>query len=110
MSTRIRLARKGAKKKPFYRIVVSDSRSPRDGKFIEVLGYYNPILPKDDANRISLKEERVSHWLSTGAEPSEKVSKFIDLKGIKNPFSEKLAKRKVSTERKPKAPKKEQKN
>lgn len=109
MSTRIRLARKGAKKKPFYRIVVSDSRSPRDGKFIEILGHYNPMLPSEDANRISLKEDRVSHWLATGAEPTEKVSKFIDIKGIKNPFAEKLAKRKVSTEKKPKAPKKEKK-
>jgi small subunit ribosomal protein S16 len=110
MSTRIRLARKGAKKRPFYRIVVSDSRSPRDGKFIEILGHYDPMLPKENTNRISLKEDRVIHWLSTGAEPSDKVSKFIDNQGIKNPFSEKLAKRKVSTARKPKAPKKEQKS
>lgn len=109
MSTRIRLARKGAKKKPFYRIVVTDSRSPRDGKFIEIVGTYNPMLAKDNAERVVLKQDRLEYWISQGAYPSETVAKFIDAKGIKNPLSEKLAKRKTSTERKEKPAKKENK-
>ncbi|MDP6926609.1 MAG: 30S ribosomal protein S16 [Rhodospirillales bacterium] len=77
MSTRIRLSRGGAKKRPFYRIVVADSRSPRDGKYIERLGTYNPMVPKDHPERIILKEERIKHWLSNGAKPTDRVQRFL---------------------------------
>ena len=77
MSTRIRLARAGSKNRPFFRIVVSDKRSPRDGKFIEKLGTYNPLLPKEDENRILFDEERVKYWLSKGATPSYKMAIFL---------------------------------
>lgn len=77
MATRIRLARGGAKKRPYYRIVVSDSRSPRDGKFIEKVGVYHPMLGKDDPNRVQFQEERVKHWLGQGATPSERVENFL---------------------------------
>lgn len=77
MGTRIRLARAGAKKRPFYRIVVADIRAPRDGKFIEKLGTYNPLLSKEDPNRVSLNAERVTHWLGQGATPSERVEAFL---------------------------------
>lgn len=82
MALKIRLARGGAKKRPFYRIVVADQRMPRDGRFIERLGTFNPLLPKDDANRIVLKEERIKHWLSHGALPSDRVNRFLDAAGI----------------------------
>jgi small subunit ribosomal protein S16 len=106
MATRIRLARRGAKKKPFYRIIVTDSRSPRDGKFIEILGTYNPMLPKDDENKVVLKKDRIEHWISQGAYPSEKVAKLIALQNVTNPLASKLAKKKKSTERKVKPSKK----
>lgn len=77
MSLRIRLARGGAKKRPYYRIVIADSRMPRDGRFIERVGSYNPMLPKDHSDRIVLKEERIRHWLSVGAQPSERVARFL---------------------------------
>ena len=77
MSTRIRLARAGSKNRPFFRIVVSDKRSPRDGKFIEKLGTYNPLLPKEDENRVLFDEERVKYWLSKGATPSYKMAIFL---------------------------------
>ena len=77
MSTRIRLARAGSKNRPFFRIVVSDKRSPRDGKFIEKLGTYNPLLPKEDENRVSFDEERIKYWLSKGATPSYKMAIFL---------------------------------
>ena len=77
MSTRIRLSRAGSKNRPFFRIVVSDKRSPRDGKFIEKLGTYNPLLSKDDENRIIFDEERVKYWLSKGATPSYKMAIFL---------------------------------
>lgn len=77
MSLKIRLARGGAKKRPFYRIVVADSRMPRDGRFIERLGTYNPMLPKEHPNRIELKIERIQHWLSVGARPSDRVARFL---------------------------------
>jgi len=77
MSLRIRLSRGGAKKRPFYRIVVADSRSPRDGRFIEKIGTYNPMLGRDDPNRISLDTDRVKHWLGVGALPSDRVAKFL---------------------------------
>jgi len=77
MSLRIRLSRGGAKKRPFYRIVVADSRSPRDGRFIERIGTYNPMLAKDDPARINLDTDRAKHWLGVGALPSERVAKFL---------------------------------
>jgi small subunit ribosomal protein S16 len=77
MSLRIRLSRGGAKKRPFYRIVVADSRSPRDGRFIEKIGTYNPMLAKDDPARINLDTERAKHWLGVGALPSDRVAKFL---------------------------------
>ena len=77
MSTRIRLARAGSKNRPFFRIVVSDRRSPRDGKFIEKLGTYNPLLPKEDESRVLFDEERIKYWLSKGATPSYKMAIFL---------------------------------
>jgi small subunit ribosomal protein S16 len=77
MSLRIRLSRGGAKKRPFYRIVVADSRSPRDGRFIEKIGTYNPMLQKDDPARINLDTDRAKHWLGVGALPSDRVAKFL---------------------------------
>jgi len=77
MSLKIRLARGGAKKRPFYRIVIADSRSPRDGRFIERVGSYNPMLAKDHAERVVIAEDRIKHWLSVGATPSERVAKFL---------------------------------
>ena len=77
MALKIRLARGGAKKRPYYRIVVADSRSPRDGKFIERLGHYNPLLPKDHENRIKLEAERIQYWLGVGATPSDRVARFL---------------------------------
>ena len=77
MSLKIRLARGGAKKRPFYRIVVADSRMPRDGRFIERVGTYNPMLPKEHPNRVELKTERIQHWLSVGARPSDRVARFL---------------------------------
>jgi small subunit ribosomal protein S16 len=77
MSLRIRLARGGAKKRPYYRIVIADSRMPRDGRFIERVGSYNPMLPKDHSDRIVLKEDRIRHWLSVGAQPSDRVARFL---------------------------------
>jgi len=82
MATKIRLARGGAKKKPYYRIVVADSRNPRDGKFIERIGSYNPMLAKDDANRIQFKEDRLNYWLSTGAEYTDRIAFFLKAKGV----------------------------
>ncbi len=79
---RIRLTRGGAKKRPFYRIVVADSRAPRDGRFIEKLGSYNPMLPKEHADRLILKEERVKYWLGVGALPSDRVARFLGLTGV----------------------------
>ena len=77
MSLRIRLARGGTKKRPFYRIVVADSRSPRDGRFIEKIGTYNPMLPREHAERIRLDTDRVKHWLGVGAKPSDRVARFL---------------------------------
>lgn len=77
MSLRIRLSRGGAKKRPFYRIVVADSRSPRDGKFIEKIGTYNPMLARDSGDRLVIQEDRVKHWMSVGALPSDRVARFL---------------------------------
>jgi len=77
MSLKIRLSRGGAKKRPYYRIVVADSRSPRDGRFIERIGSYNPMVPKDHPERLVLNAERAKHWLSVGATPSDRVTRFL---------------------------------
>ncbi len=82
MALSIRLSRGGAKKRPVYRIVVADSRAPRDGRFIEKLGTYNPLLPKDSAERVTLDTERAKHWLSVGAQPTDRVERFLDAAGL----------------------------
>src|SRR5258708_17251209 len=82
MSLKVRLARGGAKKRPFYSIVVADARSPRDGRFIEKLGTYNPMLERGHADRVTLKEERLKHWLGVGAQPTERVARFLGDAGI----------------------------
>ena len=82
MSLKIRLARAGAKKRPYYHIVVADSRSPRDGRFIERLGSYNPMLPSDHAERLKLHNERLMHWVGQGALPTERVARFMGHAGL----------------------------
>jgi small subunit ribosomal protein S16 len=79
---KIRLARGGSKKRPFYRIVAADSRMPRDGRFIEKLGSYNPLLPKDSEERVQMNVERVQHWLDQGAQPTDRVSRFLEAAGV----------------------------
>ena len=83
MAISLRLSRGGAKKRPYYRIVAADSRSPRDGKFLEQIGTYNPMLAKDDANRVRLNEDRIRYWLGVGAQPTDRVARFLDVAGIK---------------------------
>lgn len=83
MAIAIRLSRGGAKKRPYYRIVVADSRSPRDGKYLEQIGTYNPLLAKTDDKRIVLNEDRARHWLGVGAQPSDRVARFLDSAGIR---------------------------
>ncbi len=82
MSLKIRLARAGAKKRPYYRIVVADSRSPRDGRFIDKVGTYDPMKPKDDAGRIILESEKIQAWLAKGAQPTDRVLRFLDAAGL----------------------------
>lgn len=82
MSLKIRLARAGAKKRPYYRIVIADSRSPRDGKYIEKVGTFNPLLPRDSAERVKLDEARVKHWMGVGAQPTDRVLRFLDKAGL----------------------------
>jgi small subunit ribosomal protein S16 len=82
MALKIRLARGGAKKRPFYSIVVSDARSPRDGRFIEKIGTYNPMLPKEHETRITLDQDRAKHWLSVGAQPTDRVALFFGNVGL----------------------------
>jgi small subunit ribosomal protein S16 len=82
MALKIRLARGGAKKRPFYRIVVADSNSPRDGRFIEKIGSWNPILPKDSKDRVTLDLDRAKHWLGVGAQPTDRVTRFLDEAGL----------------------------
>ena len=77
MSLKLRLSRGGAKKRPYYRIVVADSRMPRDGRYIERVGTYNPMLPQDHPDRVTLNDERIRHWLGVGAKPSDRVAKFL---------------------------------
>ena len=83
MALSIRLSRGGSKKRPYYRIIVADARSPRDGKFIEKIGTYNPLLAKDDAKRIVLDGERAKHWLGVGAQPTDRVARFLDVAGVR---------------------------
>ena len=82
MAMKIRLARGGSKKRPFYRIVAADSRMPRDGRFIEKLGTYNPLLPKDSEQRVQMDMERVQYWLSQGAQPTDRISRFLEAAGV----------------------------
>ncbi|WP_272009545.1 30S ribosomal protein S16 [Roseovarius sp. ZX-A-9] len=82
MAMKIRLARGGSKKRPFYRIVASDSRMPRDGRFIEKLGTYNPLLPKDSEERVKMDMERVQYWLSKGAQPTDRISRMLEAAGV----------------------------
>ncbi len=83
MAVSIRLSRGGSKKRPYYRIVVADARSPRDGNFIEKIGTYNPLLAKDDAKRVTLDTDRAKHWLGVGAQPTDRVARFLDAAGLK---------------------------
>lgn len=83
MSTKIRLARAGRRNLPFYHIVIADSRSPRDGRFIEEVGYYDPVLSDDKKNRVNLKTDRIEYWLSVGAEPTERVAIILNKFGVK---------------------------
>jgi small subunit ribosomal protein S16 len=82
MAMKIRLARGGSKKRPFYSIVAADSRMPRDGRFIEKLGTYNPLLAKDSEDRVKMDMERVQHWLDKGAQPTDRVSRFLEAAGV----------------------------
>ncbi len=106
MATKIRLARAGAKKQPFYRVVVADSRSPRDGKFIEKIGTFNPLLDKDNVNRLVLNTERVQYWIGAGATPTERVENILVAASLikRSAHSQKVldARIKVSTEAKKK--------
>jgi small subunit ribosomal protein S16 len=79
----IRMARAGTKKRPFYHVVAADSRSPRDGRFIERLGYFNPLLPKENKERLKVDFEKVKAWLAKGAQPSDRVMRFLDAEGIR---------------------------
>ena len=103
MPLKIRLARAGAKKRPYYHIVIAEDHSPRDGKFIERVGHFNPILPSEHAERIKVDAERCKHWLSVGAQPTDRVARFLDAAGLlkrkvkHNP--EKLKPRKKTQER-----------
>lgn len=82
MSLKIRLSRGGSKKRPYYHIVIADARSPRDGRFIERIGAYNPMLPKDSEERVKLDVDRAKHWLSVGAKATDRVERFLDAEGL----------------------------
>ena len=82
MSLKIRLARAGAKKRPYYRIVIADSKSPRNGRYIEKVGTYNPLLPRDSGERVKLVEDRIKHWMGVGAQPTDRVLRFLDKAGM----------------------------
>jgi len=83
MALSIRLSRGGSKKRPYYRVVVADSRSPRDGRFIEKIGTYNPLLAKDSPERVKLDTDRAKHWLGVGAQPTDRVARFLDAAGLR---------------------------
>lgn len=82
MAVKIRLARGGSKKRPHYSIVAADERAPRDGRFLEKLGTYNPMLPRDHENRVLFNQERIQYWLSVGAEPTDRVARFLEKAGL----------------------------
>ena len=82
MAVAIRLSRGGAKQRPYYRIVVTDTRSPRDGKYLEQIGTYNPVLPKGDENRVKLNEDRARYWLGVGAQATDRVARFLEAAGV----------------------------
>jgi small subunit ribosomal protein S16 len=82
MSLKIRLSRGGTKKRPYYRIVVAEATAPRDGRFIEKVGTFNPLLPKDKTERVTINQERVKHWLKSGAQPTDRVVKMLDQLGL----------------------------
>ncbi len=104
MALKIRLARGGSKKRPYYRIVVADVNAPRDGRFIEKIGTYNPLLPKDSEERINLDVDRAKHWMSVGAKPTDRVLRFLDALGLEkreprnNPNKAKPGKKRVERE------------
>jgi small subunit ribosomal protein S16 len=83
MAMKIRLARGGSKKRPFYRIVAADSRMPRDGRFIEKLGTYNPLLPKDSEDRVKMDVEKIEAWIAKGAQPTERVTRMLEAAGVR---------------------------
>ncbi|MBB3953150.1 small subunit ribosomal protein S16 [Novosphingobium sediminicola] len=83
MSVSLRLSRGGSKKRPYYKIVIANSTAPRDGKFLEQVGTYNPLLSKDDENRVRLVEDRVKYWLGVGAQPTDRVARLLDKAGVK---------------------------
>ncbi len=83
MAMKIRLARGGSKKRPFYSIVAADSRMPRDGRFIEKLGTYNPLLPKDSEDRVKMNDELVQYWLGQGAQPTDRIVRFLEAAGLR---------------------------
>ena len=87
MAVKIRLSRGGTKKRPHYRIVIADARAPRDGSFIEKVGTYNPMVPKDHPERVTLVEERIKHWLSVGARPTERVHRLLANAELMTPFA-----------------------
>ena len=104
MSVKIRLSRGGTKKRPYYYVVVADSASPRDGRYIEQIGTHKPLLPKDSADRVKLDIERVKHWLSVGAQPTDRVARFLDAAGLakreakQNPEKSKPKKKRLERE------------
>ncbi len=104
MALKIRLARGGSKKRPYYRIVVADVNAPRDGRFIEKIGTYNPLLPKDSADRVNLDVDRAKHWISVGAKPTDRVLRFLDALGLEkreprnNPNKAKPGKKRLERE------------
>ncbi|WP_108880427.1 30S ribosomal protein S16 [Anderseniella sp. Alg231-50] len=104
MALKIRLARGGSKKRPYYRIVVADVNAPRDGRFIEKIGTYNPLLPKDSEDRVSIDVDRAKHWMSVGAKPTDRVLRFLDALGLEkreprnNPNKAKPGKKRVERE------------
>jgi small subunit ribosomal protein S16 len=107
MAVKIRLARGGAKKKPYYRVVVANATAPRDGDFLEKVGTYNPLLAKTASDRVVLNADRIAYWLSQGAKPTERVAKFLEAAGIALPAAIKNKIEGNKKSRKPKAPKKE---
>src|SRR6056297_3124912 len=100
MAMKIRLARGGSKKRPFYRIVAADSRMPRDGRFIEKLGTYNPLLPKDSEDRVKMDVERIQHWLEKGAQPTDRIARMLEAAGVREK-AERANMKKASPARRP---------